>query len=117
MTSVRMMTRTRRFAVDFIRFCTSLPKTEECRIIARQLMRSASSVGANYRAAQRGRSKSEFIAKLGIVIEEADEALYWLEVLSDLERGDADERERPHREADELVRIAVSAVKSAARTA
>jgi four helix bundle protein len=116
MTSAQMMTRTRRFAVDVIRFCMSLPKTEEGRIIARQLMRSASSVGANYRAAQRGRSKSEFIAKLGIVIEEADETPYWLEVLADLERGDADERQRLHHEADELVRIVVSAVKSATRT-
>jgi four helix bundle protein len=62
--------------VDNIRFYQSLPKTEESKIIGRQLLRSSSSVGANYRAACRGRSKAEFYSKICIVVEEADESIF-----------------------------------------
>ena len=117
MTPQRMMARTRGFAVDVVRFCARLPRSEECRVIARQLMRAATSVGASYRAAQRGRSRSEFAAKLGIVVEEADETLYWIELLEELGAGDAAERRRLHAEASELVRIVVAATKSARRNA
>ncbi len=108
-----MKARTKRFAVSVIRFCTKVPSREEVRIIARQLMRSATSVGANYRAAQRGRSKKEFIAKMGIVVEEADECQYWLELLDELSVGEDDKRAELHREATELVAITASALKSA----
>ena len=77
--------RTKKFVVDNIRFFKTLPKTEEAKIIGRQLLRSASSVGANYRAACRARSQAEFHAKLSIVVEEADEAAFWMEVLIDAE--------------------------------
>src|ERR1700748_1236761 len=73
--------RTKKFVVDNIKFFRTLPKTEEARIIGRQLLRSSSSVGSNYRAACRSRSKAEFHSKLSIVVEEADESGFWMEVL------------------------------------
>jgi four helix bundle protein len=73
--------RTRKFVVDNINLFRTLPKTEEAKIIGRQLLRSSSSVGANYRAACRARSKAEFHSKLSIVVEEADESLFWMEIL------------------------------------
>jgi four helix bundle protein len=75
--------RTKKFVVDNIRFYRTLPKTEEAKIIGRQLLRSSSSVGANYRAACRARSKAEFHSKLSTVVEEADESAFWMEVLVD----------------------------------
>jgi four helix bundle protein len=77
--------RTKKFVVDNIRFYRTLPKTEEAKIIGRQLLRSSSSVGANYRAACRARSKAEFHSKLSTVVEEADESAFWMEVLVDAE--------------------------------
>jgi len=78
-------TRTKRFVVDNIKFFRTLPKTEEAKIIGRQLLRSSSSVGANYRAACRARSKAEFHSKLSTVVEEADESIFWMEVLIEAE--------------------------------
>ncbi|GGI29241.1 four helix bundle protein [Pedobacter mendelii] len=75
--------RTKKLVLDSIRFYQSLPKAEEARIIGRQFIRSASSVGANYRAACRSRSKAEFYAKLSIVVEEADETAFWIEILTE----------------------------------
>lgn len=72
--------RTKKFVVDNIKFFRTLPKTEEAKIIGRQLLRSSSSVGANYRAACRARSKAEFHSKLSTVVEEADESVFWMEV-------------------------------------
>jgi len=77
--------RTGKFVVDNIKFFRTLPKTEEAKIIGRQLLRSSSSVGANYRAACRARSKAEFHSKLSIVVEEADESVFWMEVLIEAE--------------------------------
>jgi four helix bundle protein len=73
--------RTKRFSLDVIRLCEQLPQRPSARVIANQLLRSATSVGANYRSAFRSRSNAEFIAKLGIVLEEADESVYWIELL------------------------------------
>jgi four helix bundle protein len=73
--------RTKQFALRILRLTTALPRAGEGRIIANQLARSGTSVGANYRAACRGRSGPEFLAKLGLVGEEADESAYWLELL------------------------------------
>jgi four helix bundle protein len=77
--------RTKKFVVDDIKFYRTLPKTEEAKIIGRQLLRSSSSVGANYRAACRARSKAEFHSKLSTVVEEADESAFWMEVLIEAE--------------------------------
>jgi len=79
----RLRRRTKQFALDVVRFFQTLPKTEEARVIGRQLLRSATSVAANYRAAGRARSKAEFVSKIGIVVEEADEAALWLELLGE----------------------------------
>jgi len=76
--------RTKRFAVEVIRFCSTLPEKREYRNIQSQLTRCGSSVGANYRAACRARSKADFISKLSIVEEEADESIYWLELLEEI---------------------------------
>ncbi|RNI23440.1 four helix bundle protein [Rufibacter latericius] len=75
--------RTKKLALDVIIFSQSLPKTEEATIMKRQLLRSATSVAANYRAACRARSAAEFYAKLSICVEEADETLFWLELMTE----------------------------------
>ncbi len=75
--------RTKRFALRVLRLCNALPKTDAARIISRQLLRSATSVAANYRAVGRARSRAEFVAKMGVVIEEADESEFRLELLVD----------------------------------
>ena len=71
--------RTKQFAIRVVRLFRSLPKTEEARVIGKQALRT--SVAANYRAVCRARSKAEFVAKIGVVVEEADEAVFWLELL------------------------------------
>jgi four helix bundle protein len=73
--------RTKKFAIDIVRAFTALPKADEARVIGRQFLRSGTAVAANYRATCRARSKAEFISKLGVVVEEADETDFWLELL------------------------------------
>ncbi len=75
--------RTKKFALDIIKFVESLSKGKTAEIIGKQLLRSRTSVGANYRAACRARSSADFIAKMGIVEEELDESIYWMEMLVD----------------------------------
>lgn len=107
--------RTKRFAVETILFCAGLPKAQEFKIVARQLMRSASSVGANYRAACRARSLADFVAKMSIVEEEADESIYWMEILEGLGIGEDGVLKRLKDEADQLVAIVVASKKTARR--
>ncbi|HEV2402277.1 MAG TPA: four helix bundle protein [Candidatus Sulfotelmatobacter sp.] len=76
--------RSKSFAIRVVRVVRSLPSSAECRVIGNQLLRAATSVAANYRAVCRARSRPEFLAKLGIVIEETDEAAFWLEFLVDI---------------------------------
>ncbi|GAA3987864.1 four helix bundle protein [Mucilaginibacter dorajii] len=97
--------RTKKFVVDNIKFFKTLPKTEEAKIIGRQLLRSSSSVGANYRAACRARSQAEFHAKLSIVVEEADESVFWMEVLIEAEIVKPSEIESLIDEANQILRI------------
>ncbi len=73
--------RTKRFALRIIRLFRHLPRSTEAQVLGKQLLRSGTSVGANYRAAGRARSKAEFVSKIGIVVEEADETVFWLECL------------------------------------
>ncbi|MGZ5436425.1 MAG: four helix bundle protein [Pyrinomonadaceae bacterium] len=79
--------RTKQFAIRIVKLFRSLPRSEEPRIIGRQMLRSGTSVAANYRAVCRSRSKAEFIAKVGVVVEEADETVLWLELLVDTDRS------------------------------
>jgi four helix bundle protein len=96
-----------------LRLYRSLPRTEEARILGAQLLRSSTSIGANYRAACRGRSRAEFVAKLGIVLEEADEAVFWLELFQEGNIFPAEKLRDLLREANELVSIFVSSVRTA----
>ena len=105
--------RTRMFAIRIVRLCRKLPSTAEGRIIGSQLLRSGMSVGANYRAVCRARSKAEFAAKMGIVIEEADETAFWLELLLNLELFSRHQLENLFSEADQLVTIFVSSRRTA----
>lgn len=109
--------RTKRFALDVMDLVEAFPKTVVSRTIGSQLIRCATSVGANYRAACRGRSSAEFIAKVGIVEEEADEAIWWLELA--WERGLHPEREiqKLLKEADELTAIFTATGRTAKRNA
>ncbi len=84
-------------------------------VVARQLIRAATSVGANYRAAIRGKSRADFVSKLGIVEEECDEALYWIEVIIDLGYVPAARTSELQREANEILSIVVSSIKTARR--
>ena len=113
MESSELLARNRSFALAVIRYSARLPRRIETQIIARQLMRSATSVGANYQAACRAKSRPDFIAKMSIVEEEADESLYWLDLLGELlPRPDANISVLKQ-EASELVAIAVSSKKTA----
>jgi len=105
--------RTKRFGLRAMRPVRALPKGEEGRIIGRQLLRAATSVGANYRAACRGRSKAEFVAKLGTVEEEADESAFWLELIVESGLMKGTRVKALQQEADELVAIVCASRKSA----
>ena len=83
MNSDELRKRTKKFAIDIILFVSSFPKTVAGYVIGKQLIKCGTSVGANYRAACRGRSKAEFNSKLHIVLEEADESLFWLETIQE----------------------------------
>jgi four helix bundle protein len=76
-----LVERTTEFALQIVRMFVALPKTEEARVLGRQVLRSGTSVGANYRESQRARSKAEFIAKIGDCLKELDETSYWLALL------------------------------------
>jgi len=91
----------------------ALPNTTAGRAIGNQLIRSGTSVGANYRAACQGRARADFIAKIGIVVEEADECVYWLELIMDGELLSASQVEPLHKEADELTAIFVASLNTA----
>jgi four helix bundle protein len=105
--------RTKQFALRVIKMVDTLPRTIQGRTIAKQIIRSATSVAANYRAACRARSRAEFIAKIGVVEEEADESCFWLELIIDSGLL-TDERIRPLlSEAGELVAIMAASRKSA----
>ena len=105
--------RTKEFAKRIVRLCRCLPPTQEARLIGNQIFRSGTSVGANYRAACRGRSKADFINKLGIVLEEADETLYWLEILAETEIVKGDLLAPLMKECRELVAIFIASLNTA----
>ena len=115
MNEEQLKKRTKQFALRIMKLVAALPKSIEGRAIGNQLVRSGTSVGANYRAACKGRSKAEFIAKLGIVEEEADESAYWMELIIE---GDLLKEELVQPlldEANEIVAIMAASRKSATR--
>ena len=107
--------RTKAFGLRIIRLVESLPNSKTADVISRQLLRSGTSVGANYRAACRARSKAEFISKMGIVEEEADESIYWMEILQESEIVHLDLLKELQREGNELLSIVVSSINTAKR--
>ena len=97
--------RSKRFAIRIVKLFRSLPRTDDARIIGKQVLRAGTSVAANYRAVCRARSKAEFIAKIGIVVEEADETTFWLELLVDTEIVRESRMRGLMNEANELLAI------------
>jgi len=117
MNNENLKKRTKRFALDVIKLVESLPQSQTCRILGNQLLRSGTSVGANYRAVCRAKSPADFISKMGTVEEEADESGYWLELLVDSEKLKPADASAIIREAGELTAIAVSSINTAKKSA
>ena len=105
--------RTRKFALRVIKLAESLPKTPAANVIRYQLLRSGTSVGANYRAACRAKSRKDFIAKLGTVEEEADETIYWMELLIESKVMPASRLKNLMNEANEILSMVVTSIKTA----
>ena len=109
----RLKKRTKKFAVDVIKFCNSLKTCKASTVVSYQLVKSATSTGANYRAVCRARSNTEFFSKICIVVEEVDESEYWLEIINEANlSNDRDELERLTKEANEITRIMTKAKNS-----
>lgn len=110
-----ILQRTKRFAIDCWKFCANVPKSREYNAYVNQLIRSSSSVGANYRAAQRAKSTADFIHKLKIVEEEADESLYWLEIFQEIGKGFEKELKSLQNEGEQLLAITVASINTTRR--
>ena len=111
-----LQSRTKQFALRVLNLVDALPRTAGGREISMQLVRAATSVGANYRSACRARSRVEFAAKMGVALEEADESLYWLKLVRDSKLLPESKLSLLLKEADELTAILASGRKSAANT-
>jgi len=107
--------RTKAFALRILKLVDGLPKTTAGRTFSSQIVRSGTSVAANYRAASRAKSIADFIAKMGIVEEEADETLFWLELLEESELVPAAKLTAIKQEGNELIAITVASIKTARR--
>jgi four helix bundle protein len=108
MDKVELEKRTKRFALKIIAFVATLPQTKTCAIIEYQLVKAGTSVGANYREANRAESRADFIHKIAIVEKEASESGYWLEICDEAELGNADQRNWLLQESRELLAIFTS---------
>ena len=115
MSKAELLERTKNFALRILKLVDHLPKTIAGRAIGNQLVRSGTAVGANYRAACRSRSPAEFAAKIGVVAEEADESLYWLELIRDGGLSPAAKIQPLLDEANELTAIFTEARRTAAK--
>jgi four helix bundle protein len=105
--------RTKAFAIKIVRIFESLPQKGAASVLGRQLLRSGTSAGANYRSACRAKSSADFVAKMGIVEEEIDETLYWLELFIEIGILKAENVEVILKEANELLAIVVASIKTA----
>ncbi|PYL64526.1 MAG: four helix bundle protein [Verrucomicrobia bacterium] len=115
MSKTELLTRTKAFSLRILKLVDHLPRTTPGRAIGNQLVRSGTSIGANYRAACRSRSRVEFAARLGIVAEEADETIYWLELIRDGELLPAKKLTELFHEADELTAIFTAGRRTSSR--
>ncbi|MBI1940499.1 MAG: four helix bundle protein [Acidobacteria bacterium] len=111
--TIELKARTKRFAVRLIALFRALPRAEEARILGRQLLRAGTSVAANYRAACRARSRAEFVAKIGVVVEEADEAVFWMELLTEAKIIEATRLSPLLKEGNELLAIFAASQRTA----
>ena len=107
--------RTKQLAIRIVRLVAALPDTVPAQVIGKQLLRCGTSIGCNYRAACRGRSKADVIAKLGIVEEEADETMYWLELLMEAEIFPKRKLEPLLKETEEILAMTVASIKTLRR--
>jgi four helix bundle protein len=105
-------TRTRKIALEILELVESLPRSRTADVIGRQLLRSGTSIGANYRAACRGKSKADVISKLAIVEEEADETIYWLELLVESKIVQPSRVNLLMKECNEIVAMIVASIKT-----
>mgnify|MGYP000981531203 FL=1 len=110
-----IINRTKGFAIDCWKFCEKVPKSREYNAFVNQLIRSSSSVGANYRASQRAKSTADFINKLKIVEEEVDESVYWLEIFEEVLPIFFNEIDILKKEGNELLAITVASINTAKR--
>ena len=108
-----LINRTKRFAIDCWKFCSKVPKSREFNAFVDQLIRSSSSVGANYRASQRAKSTADFINKLKIVEEESDESIYWLEIFQEILPHYHEDIEILRKEGTEILSIMVASINTA----
>ena len=115
MRSEDLRDRTKRFAIEISKLVEALPNNRVADVFGKQLLRSGTSVGANYRAACRAKSRADFISKMGTVEEEADETLYWLELLFEAKLVVPNQIQHLHREANEILAIVVASIKTARR--
>jgi four helix bundle protein len=114
MDSKDLKIRTKNFAIETIHFVNTLPKSKSNDVISYQILKSATSVAVNYRASLRGRSSAEFISKLNIVLEEADESMFWFEVIKETnQKLNWDKLDNLHKESNELTAIFTSSLKTA----
>jgi four helix bundle protein len=109
----KLKVRTKLFALTIIKFVQELPKNYISNVIGGQLLRAGTSVGANYRAACRARSQAEFISKMGIVEEEADESIYWIEILIEAELIKQTKVDSLLKESNEILAMTVASIKTA----
>lgn len=110
-----LISRTKKFALDCWDFCSKIPKSREFNAYVNQLLKSSSSIGANYRASQRVKSTADFINKLKIVEEETDESVYWLELFLEIVPEHKAEIEKLIKEGKELLAIFVASINTAKR--
>ncbi|MGO9271020.1 MAG: four helix bundle protein [Terriglobia bacterium] len=113
MTPDELKARTKAFALRVIKLVDAMPRSPSGQVIGRQLLRAATSVGANYRSACRAQSRADFVAKISIVVEEADESLYWLELIGESGMVKRSRLDRLIKEAGELVAIITASRKTA----
>jgi len=117
MNNENLKQRTRQFALAVIKLIETLPRDRVSDVLGRQLLRSGTSVGANYRSATRARSAADFVAKMGLVEEEADESAYWTDLLEATGRLSSTTALPIMQEAGELTAIAIASIRTARRTA
>jgi four helix bundle protein len=111
--SAELRERTKQFSIRIVKLFRALPRTEEARVLGKQVLRSGTSVAANYRAVCRSRSRADFISKLAVVTEEADETVFWLELLVETGIVREVQLEKLLTEANELIRIFGSSLHTA----